>query len=96
MASINKEQTEILGYEVEVKRHSIIKRTKRDPSLGLRFLVLKGDNFCCVACGRSPATVDGLVLGIDHISPWAEGGETIEDNLQTLCFDSNRGKGAHS
>lgn len=96
VASINQEQNEILSYEVEIKRHRISKRTKRDPSLGLRFLVLKRDNFCCVACGRSPATVAGLVLEIDHISPWSEGGETIEENLQTLCFDCNRGKGARS
>jgi hypothetical protein len=66
----------------------------RDPSLSLRFQVLKRDNFRCVACGRSPATVAGLVLEIDHIRPWSSGGRTIPSNLQTLCFDCNRGKGA--
>jgi len=94
VASVNLEQNDILSYEVKVKSHKITKRTKRDPSLGLRFLVLKRDSFCCAACGRSPATVAGLVLEIDHIFPWSEGGETIEENLQTLCFDCNRGKGA--
>ncbi|QKE39815.1 MAG: HNH endonuclease [Ferrovum myxofaciens] len=33
-------------------------------------------------------------MEIDHIFPWSEGGETIEENLQSLCFDCNRGKGA--
>jgi 5-methylcytosine-specific restriction endonuclease McrA len=96
VASINQEQNDILSYEVEVKSHRITKRTKRDPSLSLRFLVLKRDNFCCVTCGRSPATVAGLVLEVDHISPWSAAGETIEENLQTLCFDCNRGKGART
>lgn len=94
VAFVNQEQNDIVNYEVEVKSHRNVKRTKRDPSLSQRFLVLKRDNFCCVACGRSPATVAGLVLEIDHIFPWSEGGETIEENLQSLCFDCNRGKGA--
>jgi hypothetical protein len=94
VASVDQEQEELLTYEVEVKSSKGTKRTKRDPSLALRFFVLKRDNFCCVACGRSPATVAGLVLEIDHVFPWSKGGETIEENLQTLCFDCNRGKGA--
>lgn len=94
VASVHHEQEELLNYEVEVKSSKGTKRTKRDPSLALRFLVLKRDRFCCVACGRTPATVPGLVLEIDHVFPWSKGGETIEENLQTLCFDCNRGKGA--
>jgi hypothetical protein len=60
----------------------------------LEDFVLKRDRFCCVSCGQSPATVAGLVLEIDHKLAWSKGGETIEENLQTLCFDCNRGKGA--
>lgn len=67
-------------------------RTPRDPSLSLRFLVLKRDNFRCVSCGRSPATVAGLILEVDHKLAWSNGGETIAENLQSLCFDCNRGK----
>jgi hypothetical protein len=93
VASVAEEQNELLGYEAEVKISKGTKRTKRDPSLTLRFFVLKRDRFCCVACGRSPSTVAGLVLEIDHVFPWSKGGETIEENLQTLCFDCNRGKG---
>ena len=94
VATVDQEQSELLQYEVEIKSSSGTKKTKRDPSLALRFFVLKRDRFCCVSCGRSPANIAGLVLEIDHRVAWANGGETIEENLQTLCFDCNRGKGA--
>jgi HNH endonuclease/Homing endonuclease associated repeat len=67
-------------------------RTSRDPSLRLRFRVLKRDNFSCRACGTSPALKPGLSLHVDHVKPWSRGGETIEDNLQTLCESCNLGK----
>ena len=69
------------------------KRTPREINLRLRFRVLQRDRFTCVACGRSPATVPGLVLHVDHIVPWSRGGETIIKNLQTLCEPCNLGKG---
>jgi hypothetical protein len=94
VASVDKEQQDLVAYEVEVKNSGISKRTKRDPSLALKFLVLKRHNFSCAACGRSPANVTGLTLEIDHVVPWSKGGETIAENLQSLCFDCNRGKGA--
>lgn len=93
VASVDQEQNELLNHEVEIKSRKGTKTTGRDPSLALRFLVLRRDRFCCVACGRSPATVAGLVLEVDHDVPWSKGGETIEENLKTLCFDCNRGKG---
>lgn len=30
----------------------------------------------------------------DHITPWRDGGRTIEENCQMLCRDCNRRKGA--
>jgi Homing endonuclease associated repeat/HNH endonuclease len=68
------------------------KRTGRDPSLRLRFKVLQRDSFTCQQCGRSPATLLGLVLHIDHKFPWSKGGETVIENLWTLCADCNLGK----
>jgi hypothetical protein len=59
--------------------------TGRDPSLRIRFRVMKRDNFSCRACGASPALQPGLSLHVDHIKPWSRGGETIDENLQTLC-----------
>lgn len=67
-------------------------KTPRDPSLRLRFRVMKRDNFTCCACGASPALKSGLLLHVDHIDPWSRGGETVEENLQTLCEACNLGK----
>jgi hypothetical protein len=94
IATVGQEQNELLNEEVEVKSSTGTKRTKRDPSLKLKYFVMKRDRFCCVACGRSPATTLGLELEIDHDIAWSKGGETIAENLKTLCFDCNRGKGA--
>lgn len=68
------------------------RRTSRDPGWRLRFLVNRRDRFTCRACGRTPALDPGVVLDIDHIIPWSKGGETILDNLQTLCKRCNIGK----
>lgn len=68
------------------------KRTARDPGWRLKFLVMRADRFTCRFCGRSPALHPGLVLDIDHILAWSKGGETIFENLQTLCHECNGGK----
>lgn len=94
VASVEQEQNDLFIEEVEVKKSRGTKRTKRDPSLKLKYFVMKRDRFSCVACGRSPATTLGLVLEIDHHLAWSNGGETIAENLRTLCFGCNRGKGA--
>lgn len=71
---------------------NITQKTNRDPSLRLRFQVLKRDNFTCVQCGASPAKDRSVELHVDHIKPWSKGGETIYENLQTLCLKCNLGK----
>ena len=68
-------------------------KTKRNPNWRLRFKVMKRDNFRCVACGRSPAKNPEVELHVDHIKPWSKGGETVIENLQTLCVKCNLGKG---
>ena len=67
-------------------------KTKREINWRLRFLVLRRDNFKCKNCGRSPATDPSIILHVDHIKPWARGGETVLENLQTLCSVCNIGK----
>lgn len=67
-------------------------RTSRDPSLRLRWRVLQRDRFTCCACGASPALSPGVELHVDHIIPWSKGGETVLENLQTLCSVCNLGK----
>ena len=68
------------------------KRTPRNINLRLRFTILKRDNFSCEKCGCSPAKDPKVVLHVDHIVPWSKGGETVIDNLETLCQDCNLGK----
>jgi len=68
------------------------RRTSRTVNYRLRFLVLSRDDFRCCACGRSPATHRGIALQVDHKKPWRNGGETVLENLQTLCGDCNQGK----
>ena len=58
-------------------------------SLRKRFFVMKRDSFSCVRCGRSGL---GVRLEVDHRNPRAKGGSDNIDNLQTLCFECNRGK----
>ena len=67
-------------------------RTGRDPSLRLRWHVLQRDRFTCCACGASPALSAGVELHVDHIVPWSKDGETVLENLQTLCSVCNLGK----
>jgi len=66
--------------------------TKREINLRLRFKVLSRDNFKCCLCGASPAKDSTVELHVDHIIPWSKGGETVIDNLQTLCSKCNLGK----
>lgn len=66
--------------------------TSRNINTRLRFKVLQRDNFKCCACGASPAKDSSVVLHVDHIVPWSKGGETVIENLQTLCSKCNLGK----
>ncbi|MCL2817687.1 MAG: HNH endonuclease [Clostridiales bacterium] len=66
--------------------------TTRDVNLRLRFKVMQRDNFKCCICGNAPANDPTVHLHVDHIVPWAKGGETVIENLQTLCSKCNLGK----
>ena len=68
------------------------RKTGRDPSLRLRWHVLQRDRFSCCACGASPAHNPGVELHVDHVVAWSKGGETVLENLQTLCSVCNLGK----
>ncbi|MGA9853205.1 MAG: HNH endonuclease [Gammaproteobacteria bacterium] len=64
-------------------------RTRQTFSLRKRFFVMKRDGFCCVRCG---ACGHGVRLEVNHHVPFAKGGTDALDNLETLCFDCNRGQ----
>ena len=77
---------------IQCKKKKIAPEDRRDIPLGLRYDILKRDNFKCVIDGFSPATHAGITLHVDHIIPWAKGGKTIRENLRTLCNRCNSGK----
>ena len=66
------------------------KKISNPAGLSLRYKILSRDNHTCKSCGRS--IDDGVKLEVDHIYPKSKGGKNNVDNLQTLCFDCNRGK----
>ena len=45
----------------------------------------------CVICGDR---FELSQMEADHITPWADGGKTVQENCQVLCRDCNRQKGA--
>ena len=61
----------------------------RNITLKVRMEVIRRDSSQCVCCGRKPPEVS---LEVDHIIPFSKGGSNHISNLQTLCFDCNRGK----
>lgn len=67
-------------------------KTSRTVNWRLRFLVMRRDDFKCKLCGASPAIKRGTILHVDHIKAWTKGGETVMENLQTLCNQCNTGK----
>src|SRR5574343_1572366 len=68
--------------KVKQKRKPISKKT--------RFEVFKRDSFKCQYCGRSAPDV---LLHVDHITPFCEGGTDDLLNYVTSCSDCNFGKG---
>ncbi len=70
-----------------------IKKRSRSISWRTRFLIMRRDGFRCKICGNVQDVSKGITLHIDHIVPYSKGGETVFDNLQTLCSKCNIGKG---
>jgi len=91
---INKEENVSSEEAIKnVKIEPVAKhRTSRTINWRLRFIVMRRDNFKCKSCGRSPVTDPKIVLHVDHVIPYANGGETVLENLQTLCSICNIGK----
>lgn len=59
---------------------------------GMRYLILKRDEFRCRLCGRSATDDNYVKLEVDHEIPISKWGRTVESNLRTVCRDCNRGK----
>lgn len=83
---LSKNNTKNLNNSIDNRKQEREKLTA-----GLRYDILKRDNYRCQICGRTQA--DGVKLHVDHIVPIVKGGKTVPENLQTLCQDCNLGKG---
>lgn len=88
---VNSEDREAPSSGVEARQLSA-RRTAQSINLRLRFTVLQRDHFRCCACGASPSITPGVQLHVDHRIPWSKGGETVLENLHTLCVGCNQGK----
>lgn len=69
----------------------IQKKLNSTISPNLRFEILERDGFRCQLCGATAQHRSRLE--IDHKIPKKHGGSDAPDNLWTLCFSCNRGKG---
>lgn len=92
MQNLSKHSNECQIINSSQKKLKSTHRTQREVNARLRFQVLKRDHFKCCACGASPAKDPSIELHVDHIIPWSKGGETVLENLQTLCSKCNLGK----
>jgi len=57
----------------------------------IKLSVWEKQNHICPHCGE---TFDFEFMEGDHITPWCDGGRTVEENCQMLCRECNRRKGA--
>jgi HNH endonuclease/Homing endonuclease associated repeat len=83
--SITLESIELVPQELPIEAP----RKRQDISIRKRFFVMKRDHFACVRCGVSGY---GVRLEVHHRFPFAKGGSDHLSNLETLCFDCNRGQ----
>lgn len=82
----------IKALENKLTISAFIKEQRTLMTKKLREFIKTRDNFTCCNCNNSTEIEPNLLLEIDHIIPVSKGGETIEDNLQTLCWKCNRAK----
>lgn len=82
-------KSEVRSSQSKIKKKKQT-RSRHIPA-SIRVSILNRDKYKCVFCGRNSKQIE---LEVDHIIPFSKGGSNDLSNLQTLCFDCNRGKGA--
>jgi 5-methylcytosine-specific restriction endonuclease McrA len=68
----------------------VVSKRRTPISVHRRFRIFKRDNYECRICHRTEEPLE-----VDQIVPVCHGGTDELDNLQTLCWDCNRGKGGN-
>lgn len=83
------------GYILKSEKKSSVAVDKYI-NLKLRTKILERDNYTCQLCGSTNkdnrSKKQKVILEVDHIKPLTLGGETVEENLWTLCGRCNAGK----
>lgn len=79
-----------LPGEKETTDYGVVFSRRSSISLSLRYKIFERDANRCKVCGGSAE--NGCTLEVDHIVPVSKGGGNEEANLQTLCWECNRGK----
>ena len=82
------EKLYIKYLDPKLKKFEEIVITRKTIKEELRNKVFERDKYKCVKCGKKEKLV------MDHIVPFIRGGKTELKNLQTLCSNCNRIKGA--
>jgi hypothetical protein len=72
----------------EIHLPPVVSRRRSTISVRRRFQIFQRDSYECRICHRTDEPLE-----LDHIIPVCRGGSDESDNLQTLCWDCNRGKG---
>ena len=95
------QETQRLIADEDVQKHSGIYPyilTRDEKHLNIRVFsqavkqrVYEKQNRLCAECGD---LFDLSKMEADHITPWSQGGKTIEENCQMLCKEHNRRKAA--
>jgi 5-methylcytosine-specific restriction endonuclease McrA len=86
---VDKQENNASKENIPIEK-SIPKNIRKEPSDRIKFQIMKRDKFTCVLCGKSGRSLTSLE--VDHKIPVSKGGTNDFDNLQTLCFECNRGK----
>lgn len=80
--------TGIIPYVLTGDEHSLDLRAFPD---NIKLSVWERQGHVCPLCHRE---FDFAFMEGDHITPWRDGGRTVEDNCQMLCRECNRRKGS--
>lgn len=85
-----KEIRRSLNYSTRTDLNNLMwQKVRGDLTPGLRWKLLKSNNFRCKLCG---ADATDRKLHIDHILPVSKGGKTVISNLRVLCSACNLGR----
>lgn len=76
----------------QIRRRKSVQGQRALMTAKFRAYIKARDNYTCKTCRASVHVEPNLLLEVDHIVPVSKGGQSTEENLQTLCWRCNRRK----